>query len=105
MSVRFSQASTHACTTSANDSARIPFGDRAWGGVSRPSGSSVATITWWAAHSKTGTPFQVKDNGNDVTTSFAAVNLGEPIPDACSPWNYLIPVVDVAGNIESNIKT
>jgi len=89
---RFHETITVMAVSSAGTtSPRFSFQNMAGGGVLVADTSGATQITWYGAEGPESMPLQIFSDGAAVTT---AVTVGAmPIPDACFPFPYVVPVI------------
>lgn len=100
-STTISEISANTATTTSES---FRYGTYAGGMLFIPSGSSITTITWYAAETDTGTWLAVKDEDGTAVTQTVAASEAHQLPTALYGARYLMPVVNAAGTILFTLK-
>jgi len=94
---------TLALNTAADTTARLNYIGMSGGNLLIPTGSSIASITFYGCDTPTGTPLPVYDSTKATPVASAITGISKPgiipIPDECFGIPYLYPVSDAAGNV------
>lgn len=101
--VRFNQSNTVAVATSVATSGNIVFGDFSGGMVFVPTGSSLTTLTWYAATDETGTYLPV-NNADGAVAQTVEGGKCYPIPEDLFGAVYLRIVGNAAGAVLVSLK-
>ena len=90
--------------TTAAACQEIPFGPYAGGMLFIPAGSSVTTLTWWAAEEPGGTYLAASDEDGTAITQTVAAGKSYQLPLALYGCRALKAVSDAAGVMGVSLK-
>lgn len=90
--------------TTAAASEEINYGGYSGGMVFIPAGSSVTTLTWWAAEKPGGTYLAAQDRDSDAITQTVAASESHPIPIDLYGCRAIKAVTNAAGTMAVSLK-
>ncbi len=96
---------TVSLNTAEGTTEEIPYEAYAGGMVFIPSGSSITTLTWWAAPKRGGTFLAAKDEDAAAVTQTVAASDAIEIPKALYGAGAIKAVTNASGNVEISFKT
>lgn len=88
-----------ACNTGATTTAQIDKTGFAFGSMRIPNGSSITTVTWYAAAYGSDTAVPLKDSDGVAAVQTVAADEVHEIHPAVAGCKFALPVVDAAGTI------
>ena len=89
-----------SCNTAATTTARMDITGYAIGGVRVPNGSSITSITWYAAANTSDTAVALKDEDGVAVTQTVAADEYHALPSALAGCKLVLPVTDAAGTLQ-----
>ena len=88
-----------SCNTAATTTARMDITGLTIGSFRVPNGSSITSVTWYAAASSTDTAVALKDEDGVAVTQTVAADEAHAVPSAVAGCKYVLPVTDAAGTL------
>lgn len=86
------------------DAEELGFSDWITGIVYVPSGSTITSLTWYAAYERGGTFYAAYDSNGDAVTQTVAATKAYPIPLALAGAVALKAVGDADGTVYVSLK-
>lgn len=91
-------------TNSESTTEAIDFRQYSGGMVYIPNGSSITTLTFWAAPKPDGTYEPLKDSSNNAVTRTVAADGAYALPDECFGAGAIKMVANASGTVSLSLK-
>lgn len=102
---RICRAATVSLNTAESTTPSIPIEQYASGEIFIPTGSSITTLTWWAAPTSSGTFIAAQDASGSAVTQTVSGGKAYPMPAVLFGAGAVKAVTNAAGDAIVNLKS